>query len=146
MMQIKPDRQSDAAKGKADLFPSALALAGAADEASRLLRAMGHGGRLKILCLLLSGERSSGEIARAIGLKEPAASQQLAQLKMKRLVEARREGQRILYRVEDPAAVRILAVLHDIYCSSDEAFRDDPSPPAIRSTPSNRPTRASARR
>lgn len=129
MMQIKSDQESHAAGGEADLSPNALALAGAADEASRLLRAMGHGGRLKILCLLLSGERSSGEIARAIGVKEPAASQQLAQLKAERLVEARRKGQRILYRVEDPAAVRILAVLHDIYCSSGNAAEGDPPSP-----------------
>lgn len=124
-MQIETAHTRRSAGGEAGLSRNAAALAGAADEASRLLRAMGHGGRLKILCFLLSGERSSGEIARAIGVKEPAASQQLAQLKAERLVESRRDGRRVLYRVEDPAAVRILAVLHDIYCSSDSAAESD---------------------
>lgn len=131
MMQIKSEPKPTAANGEMELSSSAQALVGAADQASRLLRAMGHGGRLKILCLLLSGERSSGEIARAIGVKEPAASQQLAQLKAERLVASRRDGQRILYRVEDPAALRVLGVLHDLYCSPDNASAGDPSSPAI---------------
>lgn len=128
MTQIKPGQAINSSPLTPGAMPDTQALVGAADEASRLLRAMGHGGRLKILCLLLAGERSSGEIARAIGVKEPAASQQLAQLRAERLVAARRDGQRVLYRVEDPAALRVLAVLHDLYCSAGD--RAERAPPA----------------
>lgn len=88
----------------------------ASDEAARFLRSMGHGPRLRILCLLLEEPRSSGEIARALGMREPAASQQLALLRAERLIEATREGQRVIYAIANPAVMRIVAILREVYC------------------------------
>jgi ArsR family transcriptional regulator, virulence genes transcriptional regulator len=92
------------------------ALADAAEAAARLLRAMAHGPRLRILCMLVNGEMSSGEIARSAGLREPAASQQLALLRAEKLVETRREGQKILYAVTNPVVMKILGNLTDAFC------------------------------
>lgn len=94
----------------------------ASDEAARLLRAMGHGPRLRILCMLLDTPRSSGEIARALGMRDPAASQQLALLRAERLIEARRDGQRVIYAIAHPAVTRIVSALREAFCG---AIRDE---------------------
>lgn len=98
-----------------DEFPTT-DLAAASDEAARLLRAMAHGPRLRILCAVLLQELPSGEIARAVDLREPATSQQLALLRAEKLVDARRVGQKILYSVSDPLVRRILEELHARFC------------------------------
>lgn len=92
------------------------ALVAASDDACRLLRAMAHGPRLRILCLILFEELPSGDIAKAVGLREPATSQQLALLRAEKLVEARRDGQRILYSVKSPLVRRILEELQTAFC------------------------------
>lgn len=92
------------------------ALASASEDAARLLRAMGHGARLRILCALVQGELPSGEIARQVGIREPAASQQLALLRAERLVDTRRKGQKVLYSVANPIVLRILRELQAAFC------------------------------
>lgn len=88
------------------------------DEAARLLRTMGHGPRLRILCLLLDGTLSSGEIARQLGMRDAAASQQLALLRAERLIEARREGQRVLYVLAEPVIAALVTSLRQHFCRS----------------------------
>lgn len=90
----------------------------AANTAARLLRTMGSGPRLRILCTLLQSERSSGDIARELGMREPAASQQLALLRAEGLVDARRDGQRIIYRIANPVIERLIGVLHESFCAA----------------------------
>jgi DNA-binding transcriptional ArsR family regulator len=97
-------------------FAASDALVAASDEAARLLRAMGHGPRLRILCLLLEAPCSSGDIARALGMREAAASQQLALLRGERLIEARREGQRVIYAIASPVVAHVVGVLRDAFC------------------------------
>ncbi len=92
------------------------ALVAASEDAARLMRIMGHGARLRILCTLIQGELPSGEIARQIGIREPAASQQLALLRAERLVATRREGQKVLYSVANPVVERILRELQATFC------------------------------
>lgn len=92
------------------------ALIGASDEAARLLRAMGHGPRLRILCLLAEGAQPSGEIARSLGMREAAASQQLALLRAERLIQARREGQRMIYSLTAGAVEKVIAALREAFC------------------------------
>ena len=89
-----------------------------AEEAAVMLRALSHSGRLKVLCELVGGERSAGELVRASGLSQSALSQHLAKLREEGLVETRRDGQTIFYRLCDPKIARVLDVLHDLYCSA----------------------------
>jgi DNA-binding transcriptional ArsR family regulator len=96
-------------------------LAKAAGDAARLFRAMGHAQRLRMLCMLLKTERASGEIARDLGIREPAASQQLALLKSEGLIEPRRDGQRIFYRIADPIVARLVSVLYEEFCMKPRA-------------------------
>ena len=87
-----------------------------AGEAARLLKALSNEKRLMILCQLGDGERAVGELLPLVGLSQSALSQHLAVLREEGLVAGRREGVSILYRVADPAALQVIALLADIYC------------------------------
>ena len=87
-----------------------------AGAAARLLKALSNDKRLMILCQLADGERAVGELLPRAGLSQSALSQHLAVLREEGLVAGRREGVSILYRIADPAALKVIAVLADIYC------------------------------
>jgi DNA-binding transcriptional ArsR family regulator len=54
-------------------------------------------------------------LAAYVGLAQSAASQHLAKLRAEGVVDTRRDGQTIYYRVNDPAALKMLEALRDIY-------------------------------
>ncbi len=93
------------------------ALQAQAAEAARMLRLLANENRLLLLCHLAGeGEMTVGRLAEAIGLSQPALSQHLARLREDGLVATRREAQAVFYRLADPKAARLLAVLRDLYC------------------------------
>jgi ArsR family transcriptional regulator len=87
-----------------------------ADQAARLLRALSHGARLRVVCELVDGERSAGDLVRASGLSQSALSQHLAKLRKEMLVATRRDAQTIYYRIADSRALQVLKVLQELYC------------------------------
>lgn len=87
-----------------------------ASEAARLLRALANDKRLMLLCLLVEGERSVGELNAKVDLSQSALSQHLAVLRSDGLVTTRREAQTIYYALADGPAQRIIETLHGIYC------------------------------
>ena len=87
-----------------------------AGDAARLLKALSNEKRLMILCQLGEGERAVGELLPLTDLSQSALSQHLAVLREEGLVTGRREGVSILYRIAEPAALKLIAVLADIYC------------------------------
>jgi ArsR family transcriptional regulator len=96
-----------------------------AGEAAKLLRALGNERRLMILCQLTDGERSVGELMPLVGLSQSALSQHLAVLREEAVVATRREGQTIWYRIADPAAMKVVATLAEIFCPPDMKKTDD---------------------
>lgn len=90
-----------------------------AAEAAKLLRALANERRLMILCQLADGERSVGELLPLVGLSQSALSQHLAVLREEGVVATRREAQTVRYRIADPAAVRVVATLAEIFCPPD---------------------------
>ncbi len=100
----------------ADAGDPGTAMSGRADEAAALLRALSHGGRLLILCHLSSGEKTVGELETLLGLRQSAVSQQLARLRQEGLIQPRRAGKTILYRLADPRAARLVAEIYEIFC------------------------------
>lgn len=92
------------------------AMAAKADEAARMLRSLANPHRLQILCLLVEGELGVGELQRQVSLSQSALSQHLARLRAEQLVDTRREGTSIFYRIADPAVLQIMQVLAAIYC------------------------------
>ena len=97
--------------------PAELAeLEASAAAAARLMKLMASEQRLIILCKLGEGECSVGQLAEHVGLAQSAASQHLAKLRAEGVVDTRREGQTIYYRLVDPSAARIIELLYEIYC------------------------------
>lgn len=92
------------------------ALSAAADQASELLKSLANRNRLLILCRLMEGECSVGQLAGHLGLRDSTVSQHLALLRKDGLVRARRDGQTIWYSVESEPARRVLGALYGIYC------------------------------
>jgi DNA-binding transcriptional ArsR family regulator len=76
-------------------------------------KALSDAGRLALLAVLQRGEHSVGALAEATGRSQPNVSQHLASLMHAGLVEARREGNKIFYRVADPSILRICEAVCD---------------------------------
>ncbi len=91
-------------------------MAQAADQASELLRSLGNRHRLLILCQLTEGERSVGDLAAFLGLRDSTVSQHLSLLRRDGLVRARRDGQTIWYSIASQPARRVLETLFAIFC------------------------------
>ena len=87
-----------------------------ASEAAGLLKQLGNENRLLILCTLIDGELSVGELNEIIPLSQSALSQHLASLRDAGLVETRRESQTIFYSLCGTEAIQVISVLQSIYC------------------------------
>ena len=88
--------------------------------ASNFLKAVSHEGRLKILCHLMDGERTVTQICEELSFKQAAASQQISRLRLEGLIEGRREGKTIIYRIADERAYRVVGLLHELFCGDEE--------------------------
>ncbi|MDZ7790507.1 MAG: metalloregulator ArsR/SmtB family transcription factor [Xanthomonadales bacterium] len=88
-----------------------------ARNAATLLRALANPARLMLLCSLVEGERSVGELNERIPMSQSALSQHLARLREENLVATRRESQTIHYRIADPMVLELIAPLHRRFCS-----------------------------
>ncbi len=89
----------------------------AAASAARLLKALANEDRLLILCNLADGEKNVTELQEILGLRQPTLSQQLSRLRYEGLVEFRRDGKSIHYRLASDEAVKVIEVLYEIYCA-----------------------------
>ncbi|HOY24365.1 MAG TPA: metalloregulator ArsR/SmtB family transcription factor [Cellvibrio sp.] len=87
-----------------------------AEQAAALLKAMANENRLMIMCTLLNGELSVGELNAKVPLSQSALSQHLASLREAGLVNTRKEAQTVYYQVCGDEANKIIAVLQSIYC------------------------------
>ncbi|MDE3177023.1 MAG: helix-turn-helix transcriptional regulator [Pseudomonadota bacterium] len=87
-----------------------------ADRAAEMLRSMANKWRLLVLCNLVAGEKSVGELQRIVGISQSALSQHLATLRAKQLVAIRRDAQTIYYRLNGPEVAAILTTLYSLYC------------------------------
>jgi DNA-binding transcriptional ArsR family regulator len=87
-----------------------------AREASTFLKALSHETRLMILCLLVEGRKSVGELEQILNLRQPLVSQQLARLRADDLVEARRHGKNIYYSIARSEVNEIIGTLYRVFC------------------------------
>jgi ArsR family transcriptional regulator len=110
MDRIKPGEPpvDTAADGDRDL---ALRMSDEAEEVAGFLKALGHEGRLMILCHLAAGEKSVTELEGLLGQRQAAVSQQLARLRLEGLVSTRRQGKAIYYAILDPRALATIRAL-----------------------------------
>ena len=92
-----------------DMFP-------ASESAAVLMRSLSHPQRLLVLCALVNGEKSVAELRQQLGIEQVPMSQQLMRLRADGLVEARREGTSVYYRIARPDVLRIIEALQAVYC------------------------------
>jgi DNA-binding transcriptional ArsR family regulator len=86
-------------------------------------KALADEGRLALLSALQRGERSVGELVEATGRPQPNVSQHLANLTHAGLVEARKDGTRVFYRIADPTVLRICDAVCDSLVARSRAER-----------------------
>jgi len=91
-----------------------------ATAASNFLKAISHEGRLMILCHLVTGEKSVTELEELLSARQAAVSQQLSRLRLEGLVIPRRDGKAIYYRLADNRPRRVLELVYELFCGTDE--------------------------
>ncbi|MDZ7749373.1 MAG: metalloregulator ArsR/SmtB family transcription factor [Halofilum sp. (in: g-proteobacteria)] len=94
-------------------------MARSAGDAARFLRAIGNDNRLMVLCRLVEGELTVGELQARVPLSQSALSQHLAVLRREGLVSTRRSAQNVYYTLADDRARRVLPLLYDMFCQHD---------------------------
>lgn len=82
---------------------------------AEFFRALAHPIRIRILECLGSRERSVQELQRLLDLDQPVVSQQLAILRGKGIVAARKEGTTVRYTLRDPLVTQLLATAREIF-------------------------------
>jgi len=87
-----------------------------APKVSALMKVLSNEHRRRILCLLVEQERSVGDMARALDMRQAALSQQLALLRKDGLVNTRRDAQTIFYSLARDDVRALMGFLYETYC------------------------------
>jgi DNA-binding transcriptional ArsR family regulator len=97
--------------------PAAHAIKPHADKAAALLKALANEQRLMILCNLLEGGLTVGELNERVDLSQSALSQHLAVLRESNIVVTERDAQTIRYSLPAGAVTRIIGILYKEFCA-----------------------------
>lgn len=81
-----------------------------------LLKQLSHPQRLLILCSMAEGEKSVSEIEEACGASQSAVSQFLKGMRLEGLIESRREGKQVFYKIVDKRVLDLIKSLYHIFC------------------------------
>ena len=95
------------------------ALAPKIDQAAALMDMLSQPVRLRLLCILLEGEKSVLDLADQVKLSQPGVSHHLKKLRDADLVQTRRDGQTIFYALKGDEVKAVLHTLHKLYCSEE---------------------------
>jgi DNA-binding transcriptional ArsR family regulator len=86
-----------------------------AEHAAEVLKAVAHPVRLQIIELLETQEMCVGDIVAALGGKQAITSQQLNMMKDKGVLNCRRDGVKVYYRIENKDVIKLLYCVYDHY-------------------------------
>ena len=100
----------------------------AAGAASDLLKALANPHRLMIVCQLIEGPRSVGQLADFLGIRDSTVSQHLSLLRRDGLLSSTRDGQTIWYAISSPQAKALLETLYRLYCASEPLCTPEAEP------------------
>ncbi|MGC1953576.1 MAG: metalloregulator ArsR/SmtB family transcription factor [Gammaproteobacteria bacterium] len=87
------------------------------ERASRSMKAIAHPLRLKILCTLGGSEVSVQDIVDEVGTSQSNISQHLAILRDKGILTARKDANRVYYRVGDARTLRLISMMREVFCT-----------------------------
>ncbi|MBE1710838.1 MULTISPECIES: sulfite-sensing transcriptional repressor BigR [Mesorhizobium] len=96
---------------------SPAAMESRAGEVAALLKTLAHPMRLMLVCTLVEGEYSVSQLEETLDIHQPNLSQQLTVLRDANIVETRRDGKQIFYRLTAEKAAQLVAALYTIFCS-----------------------------
>jgi ArsR family transcriptional regulator, virulence genes transcriptional regulator len=108
--------------------PELAAVRGHVAEAAGFLKALANDQRLLVLCSLLGGRLSVGEINERVHLSQSALSQHLSVLREAGLVTTTREAQTIYYTLTPGPAVQVMEVLYSAFCEPGTPRRESAQP------------------
>jgi ArsR family transcriptional regulator, virulence genes transcriptional regulator len=86
--------------------------------AATFFRLLSSAHRLRILCLLLEGEKSGSELLAALLMLQPRVSLELKRLREDQVIVSRRDGSFIVSSITDEKIIRMINILHEMFCRS----------------------------
>jgi ArsR family transcriptional regulator, virulence genes transcriptional regulator len=95
----------------------------ASETAAELMRSLSHPQRLLVLCALADSEKSVAQLRQELGIEQVPMSQQLMRLRADGLVEARREGTTVYYRIARAEVRAVVEALHATFCPATSGKR-----------------------
>ena len=101
--------------------PLAAAMAEKAEGVAGFLKGLANPDRLLVLCALVQGERTVGDLIAQTGIAPTSMSQHLAKLKAEGIVDFRREHRSLHYFIAHPAVLELMAVLYAHFCGKEQS-------------------------
>jgi DNA-binding transcriptional ArsR family regulator len=92
-----------------------------ATEVAGHLKVLAHPARLMLVCTLIEGEHSVGRLEEKLDLHQPTLSQQLTVLREAGIVDTRKEGKQVFYRLTQAKTAQLIAALFTIFCAEEIA-------------------------
>jgi DNA-binding transcriptional ArsR family regulator len=86
------------------------------NEVSSVLKALSHPVRLKILCQVMEGEKTVGELTEFCEISQSAMSQFLTRMKDEGVLTSRKHGTFVYHGLADPKLKKLMKAIKDIYC------------------------------
>jgi ArsR family transcriptional regulator len=88
------------------------------EEASAFLKKLANPDRLLLACALVDRERSVGELENLLGIRQPALSQQLAELRSAGFIAGRKQGKAVFYSLADPRVKAVVGTMYELFCGA----------------------------
>ncbi|MGI2035519.1 metalloregulator ArsR/SmtB family transcription factor [Rhizobium panacihumi] len=86
-------------------------------EASDFMKSMSNPVRLSILCVLMEGARTVGELETILDVHQPTLSQQIGELREAGIITGERVAKAVVYRLTDPRAGQIIGHLRLLFAN-----------------------------
>ena len=108
---------------KLDLSRETDVMVANAADAADYLKKIAHPSRLMIVCTLVDGERSVRDLEDTLGIRQPALSQQIAELREAGFIVGRKESKNMFYRLADGRVLDFVATMHRLFCETPDTQR-----------------------
>ncbi len=89
----------------------------AADDAAAVLKSLSNPRRLRLLCAMVAGPMTVGELEQTIGASQSYVSGQLLRLRAEGMVSCERDGRIMRYQLADARIRPILERLYEVFCA-----------------------------
>ncbi len=95
-----------------------------AEVVSATLKQLAHPDRLRVLCCLTEKEKTVSELIEFSGASQSWVSQLLSRMKLEGLVDSRKEGNFVYYKISDPRLKELMQAIYKTYCLSGKTKRE----------------------